>query len=115
MLHTCLPHDGHAYFSMTTNAWRHAHRRRVSLTPARPVSRNRHRLALAAECQAHRSRRHITAGPSRSDRLVRTADVPLNRGASLIVILLLSLGLWAAIWALLAHWGNASQSHYASS
>jgi hypothetical protein len=105
MPHARLPHDGHAYLAMTTNAWRHAHRRRVSLTPARPVSRNRHRLALAAECQARRSRRHITAGPSRSDRLVRTADVPLNRGASLIVILLLSLGLWAAIWGAVATLG----------
>src|SRR6266567_7071062 len=104
MLHARLPHDVRVYLAMTTKAWRHAHRR-VRLTPARPVSRNRHRLALAAECQAHRSRRHITAGPSRSDRLVRTADVPLNRGASLIVILLLSLGLWAAIWGAVASLG----------
>src|SRR5712671_5836581 len=96
MPHARLPHDGHVYLAMTTNAWRHAHRRRVSLTPARPVSQNRHRLTLAAERQAHRSRRHITAGPSRSDQLVRTAELPLNTGASLIVILLLSLGLWAA-------------------
>src|SRR5712671_7712609 len=93
MPHTCLPHDGQAYFSVITNAWRHVHRRGVSLTPARPVSRNGHRLALAAERRAHRSRRHITAGPSRSDRLVRTVDVRLNTGASLIVSLLLSLGL----------------------
>jgi len=34
--------------------------------------------------------------------LVRTVDVPLNTGASLIVILLLSLGLWAAIWGAVA-------------
>src|SRR5882757_2995671 len=97
MPHARLPHDGHAYLAMTTNAWRHAHRRRVSLTPARPVSPNGHRLALAAERQAHRSRRHITAGPSRSDRLVRTIDVRLNTGASLIVSLFLSLGLWGAV------------------
>jgi hypothetical protein len=98
MPHARLPHYGHSYFAMTTNAWRHAHRRRVSLTPASPFSRNGHRLALAAERQAHRSRRHITAGPSRSDRLVRTVDVRLSVGASLIVSLFLSLGLWAAIW-----------------
>src|SRR5712691_11510694 len=105
MPHARSPHDGHAYLAMTTNAWRHAHRRRVSLTPARPVSRNRDRLALAGERQAHRSRRHITAGPSRSDRLVRTAAPPLDTGASLIVILLLSLGLWAAIGGAVASLG----------
>src|SRR5260370_20812538 len=105
MPHACLPHDGHPYFYMTTNARRRAQRGRVSLTPARPVSRNRHRLALAAERQAHQSRRHNTAGPSRSVQLVRTPDFPLNTGASLIVILLLSLGLWAAIWGAVASLG----------
>ncbi len=98
MPHACLPHDDHAYLAMTTNAWRRARRRRVSLTPVRPVSRKQHRRALAAEREARRRRRHITAGLSRADRLVRAADLPLNTGASLIVILLLSLGLWAAIW-----------------
>ena len=102
MPHACLPHDGYVYLAMTTNAWRRAHRRRVSLTPARPVSWNRHLLALAAERQVHRSRRHITAGSPRSDRLVRTVDVRLDTGASLIVSLLLSLGLWAAIWGAVA-------------
>jgi hypothetical protein len=91
---TCL------YLAMTTTVWRHAHRRRVS--PARPVSRNPRRYALAAERQTRRRRRHIIAGPSRSARLARTADLPLNTGASLIVILLLSLGLWAAIWGAVA-------------
>jgi hypothetical protein len=105
MSHARLPHDGHVYLAMTTNARKLTHRRRVSLTPARPVSRNRHRHALAEERQAHRDRRHITAGPSRSDRLVRTADVPLNTGASFVVILLLSLGLWAAIWSAVASLG----------
>jgi hypothetical protein len=37
--------------------------------------------------------------------LVRTADVPLNTGASFVVILLLSLGLWAAIWSAVASLG----------
>ena len=59
-------------------------------------------VARAAEREARRRRRHITAGLSRADRLVRAADLPLNTGASLIVILLLSLGLWAAIWGAVA-------------
>jgi hypothetical protein len=37
--------------------------------------------------------------PSRSDRIVRGAVLPLTRGAALIVALLSSLGLWwALIW-----------------
>jgi hypothetical protein len=72
-------------------------RRAVGLTPAKPVLRKRRRLALAAERQSRRRKSSITWGPSRSDRSARAAALPLNRGASLIVVLLLSLGLWAAI------------------
>ena len=68
----------------------------VGLTPAKPVFRKRRRLVLAAERQARR-RKSTTWGPSRSDRSARAAALPLNIGASLIVVLLLSLGLWAAI------------------
>ena len=41
--------------------------------------------------------RSITAGLSRSERTARTAALPLDIGPALIVILLLSLGLWAII------------------
>ena len=98
MPHACLLNDDHAYPAMT----RRAHHRSAGLTEARPVSQNRHRLALAAERQDRCRRRHITAGASRANRLARAADLPLNIGASLIVILLLSLGLWAAIWGIVA-------------
>jgi hypothetical protein len=70
--------------------------RAVGVTPAKPVLPKRRRLALAAECQARR-RKTTTSGPPRSDQSARAAGLPLNRGASLIVVLLLSLGLWAAI------------------
>ena len=69
----------------------------VGLTPAKPVFRKRRRLALAAERQARRRKSSTTWGPSRSDRSARAAALPLNIGASLIVVLLLSVGLWAAI------------------
>jgi hypothetical protein len=53
--------------------------------------------------------RSIAAGLSRSQRSARTATIPLNIGSSLIVVLLLSLALWATIWAAialaLAAWG----------
>ena len=70
----------------------------VGHTPAKPVFRKRRRLALAGERQAPAGRKSSTTwGPSRSDRSARAAALPLNIGASLIVVLLLSLGLWAAI------------------
>jgi len=72
-------------------------RRAVGLSPAKPVFRKRRRPALAAERQARRRRSSTTSGPFRSDRSAHAAALPLNRGASLIVVLLLSLGLWAAI------------------
>jgi hypothetical protein len=72
-------------------------RRAVGVTPARPVLRKRRRLAPAAERQARRRKVSTTSGPSRSDRSASAVALPLNIGASLIVVLLLSLGLWAAI------------------
>jgi hypothetical protein len=81
-------------------------RRAVGLTPAKTVFRKRRRLALAAERQARRKSR-TTSGPSRSDRSARPAALPLNRGASVIVVLLLSLGLWAAIWGAVASSASA--------
>jgi hypothetical protein len=81
----------------------------VGVAPAKPVLRKRRRLALAAERQARR-RKIITttSGPSRSDRSARAAVLPLNRGASLIVVLLLSLGLWAAICGAVASLASAA-------
>jgi hypothetical protein len=73
-------------------------RRAVGLTPAKPGFRKRRRHALCAERQARGRKSSSTSGPSRSDRSARPAALPLNRGASVIVVLLLSLGLWAAIW-----------------
>jgi hypothetical protein len=72
-------------------------RRAVGPTPAKPVFRKRRRLTLAAERQTRRRKISTASGPSRSDLSTRAAALPLNRGASLIVVLLLSLGLWAAI------------------
>ncbi len=74
------------------------HRRLVGRGSEKPVSRKRRRLALAVERQVRRSRRGIIAGPSRSDRSESVIAAPLNPGTSLIVIILLSVGLWAAIW-----------------
>jgi hypothetical protein len=74
----------------------------VGLTPAKPGFRKRRRLPLAGERQARRRKSSTTWGPSRSGRSARAAALPLNIGASLIVVLLLSLGLWAAIWGAVA-------------
>jgi hypothetical protein len=82
-------------------------RRAVGPTPAKPVFRKRRRLSLATEHQARRRESSITWGPSRSDRSARAAALPLNRGASLIVVLLLSLGLWAAICGAVASLASA--------
>ena len=40
----------------------------------------------------------VRNGPSPSPRLERDAALQLNRGETLILVLLLSLGLWALIW-----------------
>jgi hypothetical protein len=43
-------------------------------------------------------KRSIEDGPSLSTRLTWVASPPLTAGAALAVVVLLSLGLWAAIW-----------------
>ena len=75
------------------------HRWKVGLAPADPAYRNRRRRALAAERKSRRREVSIAAGLSRSERSARTSTLPLNIGPALIVILLLSLGLWAMIGA----------------
>jgi hypothetical protein len=84
------------------------HRWKVGLAPTKPAYRRRRRRALTADRLARRRERSI-AGLSRSQRSARTATIPLNIGSSLIVVLLLSLALWATIWAAigfaLAAWG----------
>jgi hypothetical protein len=75
------------------------HRWKVGLVPAEPAYRKRRRRALAAERKARRRDRGISVKPSGSERSARTTIVPLAGGPALIVILLLSLGLWAMIWA----------------
>jgi hypothetical protein len=76
--------------TMAINEIQSVHRRRVGLTPAEPIPQKSHRLVLAAERQVRPRKREITSWPSRSDRLARAT--------ALIVVLLSSLGLWAAIW-----------------
>ena len=78
------------------------HRWKVGRAPAEPAYRRRRRRALAAERKSRRRERGITAGLSRLERPARTAPLPLDIGPALIVILLLSLGLWAMIWAAVA-------------
>ena len=78
------------------------HRWKVGLPPATPAYRKRRRRALVAERKARRRQRSTTAALSRSARLLQTAIVPLTVGPALIVIVLLSLGLWAMIWAAVA-------------
>lgn len=75
------------------------HRWKVGLVPAEPVYRRRRRRALVAETKARRRERGIAAARLRSERWARTSSVPLAVGSALIVILMLSLGLWAMIWA----------------
>jgi hypothetical protein len=78
------------------------HRRKVGLAPAKPAYRKRRRRALVANRLVRRRERSIAAWQSRSQPLARTAAIPLDIGPALIVILLLSLGLWATIWAAIA-------------
>ena len=75
------------------------HRWKVGRAPAEPAYRRRRRRALAAERKSRRRERGIAAGLSRLERPARTASLPLDLGPVWIVILTLSLGLWAMIWA----------------
>ena len=75
------------------------HRWKVGLAPGRPAYRKRRRGALAAERKARRRDLRYDRSATRSERSAYTAIVPLPVGPALIVILLLSLGLWAMIWA----------------
>jgi hypothetical protein len=78
------------------------HRWKVGLAPAEPAYRKRRRRTIAAERKSRRRARIIGAGLLRSDRSGVTASLPLDIQPALIVILLLSLGLWAVIWAAVA-------------
>ena len=78
------------------------HRWKVGLAPAKPAYRKRRRRALVANRLARRRERSVPAGLSRSQRSARTATIPLNIGPALIVVLLLSVALWATIWAAIA-------------
>lgn len=72
---------------------------KVGLVRAQPAYRKRRRRALAAERKAQRRNRDATAALWPSQRSAWTASVPLPAGPALIVILLLSLGMWAMIGA----------------
>ena len=78
------------------------HRWKVGLAPAEPAYRKRRRRALAAERKARRRQHGVTAALSRSEQSLPTISVPLERGPALIVIVMLSLGLWAIIWTAVA-------------
>jgi hypothetical protein len=78
------------------------HRWKVGRAPAEPAYQRRRRRALAAERKSRRRAHSIGAGLSRSERPVRTATLSVNVGPAVIVILMLSLGLWAMIWAAVA-------------
>lgn len=74
---------------------------KVRLAPAKPADRKRRRRALVAQ-RLGRRHRGITAALSRLEQTAGAAAIPLAVGPALIVILLLSLGLWALIWAAVA-------------
>jgi hypothetical protein len=78
------------------------HRWKVGLAPAKPAYRKRRRRALGGERHARTRQRGFTAALSASARPLRSTIVPLAGGPALIVIVLLSLGLWAIIWAAVA-------------
>ena len=77
------------------------HRWKVGLAPAKPAWKRR-RGALVAERKARRRDRGVIGRLPQPERSARTAATPLAAGPALVVILLLSLGLWAMIWEALA-------------
>jgi hypothetical protein len=72
------------------------HRWKVGLSPAKPAYRKQRRRALG-DRQTRRRQRSITTALSRSE-LSADAIVPLGDGPALILILMLSLALWATVW-----------------
>ena len=78
------------------------HRWKVGRAPPEPAYRRRRRRRLAAERKSRRRERGIAAVLSRLERPARTASLPLDVGPALIVIVMLSLALWATIWAAVA-------------
>jgi len=78
------------------------HRWNAGLAAMKPAYRKRYRRVHSAERKARLRERSIAAGLSKSKRSARTATLPLDIGPALIVILLLSLGLWGIVWAVIA-------------
>jgi len=78
------------------------HRWNAGLAAMKPAYRKRYRRVHSAERKARLRERSIAAGLSRSKRSARTTTLPLDIGPALIVILLLSLGLWGIVWAVIA-------------
>ena len=75
------------------------HRWKVGLVPTEPTYRRRRRRALVIERKARRRDRSIGVALSQSARSARIVSVPLAVGSALIVMLIISLGLWAMICA----------------
>ena len=78
------------------------HRWKVGLAPAERARRKRRRRMLVAERRVRRRERSVARALSRAKLSALTPAAPLDVGPALIVILLLSLGLWAMIWATVA-------------
>ena len=72
---------------------------KVGLAPAERARRKRRRRVLVAERRVRRRERSVDRALSRAKLSALMPTVPLGVGPALIVILLLSLGLWAMIWA----------------
>ena len=82
--------------------WALCNRWNAGLAATKPAYRKRYRRVHAAEPKARLRERSIAAGLSKSKRSARTATLPLDIGPALIVILLLSLGLWGIVWDMIA-------------
>ena len=78
------------------------YRWKVGVAAAEPACRKRRRRVLVAERRARRRERSVARVLSRAKLSALTPTAPLDVGPALIVILLLSLGLWAMIWAAVA-------------
>lgn len=78
------------------------HSWKAGLALGEPASSKRRRRALAAEETAGRRERSVTAERGQTDWWARMAAAPLAAGPALIVIMALSVGLWAIVWAAIA-------------